>query len=150
MKICKMQNYRDKKRISAYQGLTVRDGWLRVKEFERTLLYLNCANSYMTAYSCQNYLLKRVNHTVCKLHLNKFDPRKKENKKAWITTQGFIIFLWKVKSVSCSAVSDSLDSMDCSLPGSSVHGILQARILEWLLLLLLLSRFSHVRLCATP
>ena len=23
------------------------------------------------------------------------------------------------------------DSMDCSLPGSSVHGILQARILEW-------------------
>ena len=23
------------------------------------------------------------------------------------------------------------DLMDCSLPGSSVHGILQARILEW-------------------
>ena len=23
------------------------------------------------------------------------------------------------------------DSMDCSLPGSSAHGILQARILEW-------------------
>ena len=23
------------------------------------------------------------------------------------------------------------DSMDCSLPGSSVHGIFQARILEW-------------------
>ena len=23
------------------------------------------------------------------------------------------------------------DSMDCGLPGSSVHGILQARILEW-------------------
>ena len=23
------------------------------------------------------------------------------------------------------------DSMDCSLPGSSVHGILQARALEW-------------------
>ena len=28
-------------------------------------------------------------------------------------------------------MSDSLDPMDCSLPGSSVHGILQARILEW-------------------
>ena len=25
------------------------------------------------------------------------------------------------------------DTMDCSLPGSSVNGILQARILEWLL-----------------
>ena len=28
-------------------------------------------------------------------------------------------------------MSDSCDSMDCSLPGSSVRGILQARILEW-------------------
>ena len=27
--------------------------------------------------------------------------------------------------------SDSLHSMDCSPPGSSVHGIFQARILEW-------------------
>ena len=24
------------------------------------------------------------------------------------------------------------DPMDCSLPGSSIHGILQARILEWI------------------
>ena len=37
--------------------------------------------------------------------------------------------LWKW-SVSCSIVSDSL-GMDGSLPGSSIHGILQARILEW-------------------
>ena len=29
---------------------------------------------------------------------------------------------------SCSTPSDS---MDCSLPGSSVHRILQARVLEW-------------------
>ena len=44
------------------------------------------------------------------------------------------------------------DPMDCSLPGSSVHEIFQARVLEWgaiafyyfLLLLLLLSRFSRV------
>ena len=72
------------------------------------------------------------------------------------------------------------DPTDCSPPGSSVDGILQARILEWvaipfsggvfldqgtepkspalqadslplkLLLLLLLSRFSRVWLCATP
>ena len=27
----------------------------------------------------------------------------------------------------CSVVYDSCDPMDCSLPGSSVHGILQAR-----------------------
>ena len=28
-------------------------------------------------------------------------------------------------------MSDSCDPMDCSLPGSSVQGMLQARILEW-------------------
>ena len=32
---------------------------------------------------------------------------------------------------SHSVVSDSLRPMDCSPPSSSVHGILQARILEW-------------------
>ena len=34
----------------------------------------------------------------------------------------------KVKSDSEIALSDP---MDCSLPGSSVHGIFQARVLEW-------------------
>ena len=33
--------------------------------------------------------------------------------------------------LSRSVVSDSCDPTDCSLPGSSVHGILQARTLEW-------------------
>ncbi|KAM7233651.1 hypothetical protein CapIbe_015787, partial [Capra ibex] len=31
-------------------------------------------------------------------------------------------------SQSCPTLCDF---MDCSLPGSSVHGIFQARILEW-------------------
>ena len=31
----------------------------------------------------------------------------------------------------CSVVSTLCDPMDCSLPGSSLHGILQARVLEW-------------------
>ena len=34
----------------------------------------------------------------------------------------------KVKVKSCPTVSDP---MDCSPPGSSVHGIFQARVLEW-------------------
>ena len=38
--------------------------------------------------------------------------------------------LWKWKW-SRSVVSDSLPPVDCSLPGSSVYGILQARVLEW-------------------
>ena len=45
----------------------------------------------------------------------------------------FILQCMKVKSESevaqlCPTFSDP---MDCSLPGSSVHGIFQARILEW-------------------
>ena len=34
-----------------------------------------------------------------------------------------------ISCVSCPAVSDFFDPMICNLPGSSVHGILQARIL---------------------
>ena len=45
----------------------------------------------------------------------------------------FLLQCMKVKSESevsqlCLTLSDL---MDCSLPGSSVHGIFQARVLEW-------------------
>ena len=45
----------------------------------------------------------------------------------------FLLQCRKVKSESevtqsCLTLSDS---MDCSLPGSSIHGIFQARVLEW-------------------
>ena len=45
----------------------------------------------------------------------------------------FFLQCMKVKSesevaLSCPTLSDP---MDCSLPGSSVHGIFQARVLEW-------------------
>ena len=33
--------------------------------------------------------------------------------------------------LECSEVSASLQSLNYSLPGSSVHGIFQARMLEW-------------------
>ena len=36
---------------------------------------------------------------------------------------------WSEVAQSCPTLCDP---MDCSLPGSSVHGILQARILEWI------------------
>jgi len=39
----------------------------------------------------------------------------------------------KVKSESevAQLCPTLLDPMDCSLPGSSIHGIFQARVLEW-------------------
>ena len=45
----------------------------------------------------------------------------------------FLLQCMKVKSESEVAQScpTCSDPMDCSLPGSSVHGIFQARVLEW-------------------
>ena len=45
----------------------------------------------------------------------------------------FLLQCMKVKNESEVAQSCQtlLDPMDCSLPGSSVHGIFQARVLEW-------------------
>ena len=45
----------------------------------------------------------------------------------------FLLQCMKVKSESKAAQSCPTlhDPMDCSLPGSSIHGIFQARILEW-------------------
>ena len=45
----------------------------------------------------------------------------------------FLLQCMKVKSESEIAQScpSLCDPMDCRLPGSSVHGILQARVLEW-------------------
>ena len=37
----------------------------------------------------------------------------------------------EVLVLSCSSYPTLCDPMDCSLPGSFVHGIFQARILEW-------------------
>ena len=49
---------------------------------------------------------------------------------------GRLFTVWATReapeSVSCSVLSDSLWPMDCSPPGSSVHGVLLARILEWI------------------
>ena len=69
----------------------------------------------------------------------------------------FFLQCMKVKTESEVAQSCATPSipMYCSLPGSSVHGICQARVLEWgatafSTLLLLLSCFSLVWLDATP
>src|SRR5574337_1178858 len=45
----------------------------------------------------------------------------------------FLLQCMKVKSESEVAQScpTHSDPMDCSLPGSSIHGIFQARVLEW-------------------
>ena len=41
------------------------------------------------------------------------------------------VYVYKLSRFSCVRLCDP---MDCSLPGSSVHWILQARILAWIIM----------------
>ena len=69
-----------------------------------------------------------------------FLPRSKHLLISWLQSPSAVILgPKKIKSDTVSTVSPSVaqsypalcDPMDCSLPGSSIHRILQARILEW-------------------
>ena len=42
-----------------------------------------------------------------------------------------LVFVFFFNGDHFKVMSNSCDTMDCSLPGSSVHGILEARKLEW-------------------
>ena len=44
---------------------------------------------------------------------------------------------------SHSVVSDSSDPIDCSPPGSSVHGIFQAKVLEWIAIAFSEAEYSY-------
>ena len=46
----------------------------------------------------------------------------------WVLTNSTLEVKWSEVAQSCPTLCDP---MDCSPPGSSVHGILQARVLEW-------------------
>ena len=52
----------------------------------------------------------------------------------------------KVKSESEAAQScpTPSDPIDCSLPGSSVHGIFQARVLEWVAIASLVTNLDSI------
>ena len=55
-----------------------------------------------------------------------------------------VVYLTCAGDSGLVAVSDSCDPMDCSPPGSSVHGILQARMLEWVAInIMLFSGVEH-------
>ena len=59
-------------------------------------------------------------------------PRDQTQVSCISCTGRWVLYLCKNESVSLSVMSNSFEPMDCSLPGSSFHGILQARILKWI------------------
>ena len=73
----------------------------------------------------------------------------------YIGFEPFLTFLFKLLVVVVWLLSrvHLLQPMDCCLPGSSVHGILQAKILEWVAISFSSSvhrSFSHIWLFVTP
>ena len=60
---------------------------------------------------------------------NDLKKKKKQNTK----NSSWVLFFkkWKVKVLVTQSCGTLCDPMDSSPPGSSVHGILQGRILEW-------------------
>ena len=64
----------------------------------------------------------------------------------WVAISFSNVWKWKVKVKSLSHVR--LNPMDCSLPGSSVHG--QARVLEWGAIAFSILEKSRVQLLIAP
>ena len=83
--------------------------------FHQTSLYTSPLYSYTAAASNWNWKLK--SHTIIQLNSQ--------------NTHKVVTHIM----ASCAKVTQSCptlhDPMDCSPPGSSVHGVLWARILEW-------------------
>ena len=74
-------------------------------------------------------LLLFFDHTMG--HVNPRPAVKIWSLNHWITREAPQRDLFKSESEVAQSCLTLCDPMDCSLPGSSVHGIFQARILEW-------------------
>ena len=75
------------------------------------------AGRFFTSWATTEALVLRGSYFI--------SPKKQE------PAQALCVELISLVCVSHSVMSDSFNPMDCSPPSSSVHGILQARILEW-------------------
>ena len=77
------------------------------------------------------YMMRRNKEESVFSCLGKY-PRMKRLFLIFKTNTVFFKIPWKKKKALVAQSCPTLcDPMDCKLPGSSVHGILQARILEW-------------------
>ena len=99
----------------------------------------------------------RFRNDIYYFHLFFFSEENKRIKKENIKPSLELKPGWVCVCVSCSVVSDSLQPIDCSPPGPSVHRILQARTLEWVATFFSKRNYrkkvkslSRVQLFATP
>ena len=75
-----------------------------------------------------NFLEIPLQNWVTGLKCNRFELKQKVTEVSrWMPSRGM-----KSESEVAQWCLTLCDPMDCSLPGSSVHGIFQARVLEWI------------------
>ena len=114
-------------------GLLLISQWkvnLRQKQGVRSSCWSVCNNVWLkTSFSQWKQILKLA---TCSKKRNYFPSLTQDwilcsfGGQAWLNLFKYVVLC--LDSQSCPALCIS---MDCSLPGSSVHGILQTRILEW-------------------
>ena len=81
---------------------------------------------------CQGFFrLSGVSLKIYEEAVSGMYPCQKEKKKGKIKKLETTLMVVKVQVIVSQLCLTLCHPMDCSLPGSSVHGILQARILEW-------------------
>ena len=75
------------------------------------------------------------NLPTCLFHFSVPSPSSRISWKEGKTSFEFAFYFSKVKVLVAQSRLTLCDPLDCSPPGSSDHGILQARILEWVAIL---------------
>ena len=89
-----------------------------------------CVDNWEVTGECEAVCSSRRKMNLINVNQDEQIPKThQEGKWKWVP-DGLVQYdtWWKVKVKSCLTLCNS---MDCSLPGSSVHVILQVRILEW-------------------
>ena len=96
-----------------------------------------------TALSCESWSVVTINQrwkiSVGILDVSKSDPAILQLHEAWFSNHPVTYvsspYIVGLTNCCCCLVAKSCltlcNPMDCRLPGSSIHGIFQARILEW-------------------
>ena len=100
--------------------------------------YSRRSHSVHSFYSAESFS-SDMTHQVPKLNTHLSDsgfltlkPVLSPPGSLWTVTMSFTLKCY-MRAKSLQLCPTICDPMDCSPPGSSVHGILQARILEWVL-----------------
>ena len=95
-------------------------GWLPWLEYGSGMI-LVCGNASCSTWKDVVCVLMTVGYVVISMILT-----------STLTSLNLTVLLYEVKWSEVAQLCPTLcDPMDCSLPGSSVHGIFQARELEW-------------------